>query len=242
MSKKFIVKNDDTQKHYSFLYDNLVELPNGDMQTVINFGVDADTEIDLEKSYDKYGYASVGENGLFVQKVGKQKSFHVNPMAKPFEPFYNWYETQMTSSTAPVPLVVSASDQQSGFEAYKAFNTLNASSDTWMTNSNIQNGWIQLDLGSPMVFNYLKVTSRNGTGYDTHAPKDFEILASNDNSTFINLGSINNQTAWKNYEQRTFAFGNSIAYRYYRINVLANNGGVILAINNITFGYEREVK
>lgn len=245
--KRLSIQNENNI--YSLSDKTLIHLPDNTNESIIEHGVEQGRYIQLDTPFTKHRYFNdtpvTSVNGkVFTHDIGKINTLSIKELAKnkSFEPIFTWYETNMTSNTAPSPLVASASDQQTGFETYKAFNNLNTASDTWMTNSNIVNGWIQLDLGSSMVFNCVRITSRNGVGYDTHSPKDFEILASNDNNTFTKLGTFNSNTAWKNYEQRAFTFSNTTAYRYYRVDVLSNNGGVIVAINNISFGYKREVK
>lgn len=249
VAKKFlydnglILQNSLTNKYYSLSDKTLIHPPNASNRNMLSYGIEQGKEIQLDVPFTKHIYVNDTPVGkVFTQGIESSNTLQMKEIKKEeYTPIFTWKETSMTSNTTPAPFIVSASDQQSGFEAYKAFNTLSGSSDTWMTNSNIVNGWIQLDLGSSMVFNCVRITSRNGVGYDTHSPKDFEILASNDNDTFTKLGTFNSNTAWKNYEQRLFTFNNTTAYRYYRVNVLSNNGGVIVAINNITFGYKREV-
>lgn len=249
VAKKFlydnglILQNSLTNKYYSLSDKTLIHLPNASNKNMISYGIEQGKEIQLDVPFTKHIYVNDTPIGkVFTQGIESSNTLQMKEIKKEeYTPIFTWKETSMTSNTTPAPFIVSASDQQSGFEAYKAFNTLSGSSDTWMTNSNIVNGWIQLDLGSSMVFNCVKVTSRNGVGYDTHSPKDFEILASNNNDTFTKLEAFNNNTGWKNYEQRLFTFSNTTSYRYYRVNVLSNNGGVIVAINNILFGYKREV-
>lgn len=247
--RKMIIKNPTTDNYYSLSDNTLIHLPNSTSESIIEHGIEQGKYIQLDTPFTKHRYfndtpvANVNSGKVFTHDVGVINTLSIKELVKNnnFESIFNWYETNMTANNAPSPLVASASDQQTGFETYKAFNNLNTASDTWMTNSNIVNGWIQLDLGSSMIFNCVRITSRNGVGYVTLSPKDFEILASNDNNTFTKLGTFNSNTAWKNYEQRAFTFSNTTAYRYYRVDVLSNNGGVIVAINNISFGYKREV-
>lgn len=241
---RLILQNSATNKNYSLLDNTLIHLPNSSNKNMILFGMEQGKEIALNVPFNKKNYVNDTPVGkVFTQGIESSNTLKVREIKKDndYVPIYNLFKTEMTSNTAPVPLVASSSNQQVGYEAYKAFNTLNSASDTWMTNSGVQNGWIQLDLGEGKVFNYVKITSRNGLGFDTHSPKDFEVLASNDNNIFTTIGSFNSNSNWTNYEQRAFTFNNTNPYRYYRINVLNNNGGVIVAINNILFGYKREV-
>jgi hypothetical protein len=47
---------------------------------------------------------------------------------------------------------------------------------------------------------------------------------SNDGTTWSTLDTQTNQTAWAVFESRLFTVTGSAAYRYYRLNITANNG------------------
>lgn len=153
-----------------------------------------------------------------------------------------WYETNMTSNTAPSPFVASASGHYgAGYEAYKAFNgtAINAS-DTWIGAGNTKTGWVQIDYGvsSPRIANILELKGRNSSVL-TDNVKDFNILGSNDNSIFKTLAEIRNQKDWQAIETRRYSFNNDKPYRYYRIQVLDNNGYNYVAIGDILFSYDK---
>ncbi|WP_342532377.1 discoidin domain-containing protein [Lysinibacillus sp. FSL R5-0849] len=149
------------------------------------------------------------------------------------------HETKMTSNNAPSPLVASASGQYgSGYEAYRAFDgNLN---NTWIGAGSLKTGWIQIDYGvsSPKIVNVLEITGRNSTVL-TDNVKDFNILGSNDNVNFDTLAQIRNQIDWAQVETRRFEFKNEKSYRYYRIQVLDNNGYSYVAIGEILFSYQK---
>ncbi|MFJ5790139.1 discoidin domain-containing protein [Lysinibacillus sp. NPDC093197] len=148
-----------------------------------------------------------------------------------------WYETKMTSNTAPSPLVASSSTfYNSTYFPFKAFNGTNVSGnyDQWLTQSGVLFGWIQLDFGVITRINRLKLGA--SSDYLTANPKNFKILYSNDGINFKVAKSIENQTNWKANEYREFSF-NAINARYIRIDVSENNGGTsYLAIGEIVFG------
>ncbi|WP_342550864.1 discoidin domain-containing protein [Lysinibacillus sp. FSL M8-0216] len=152
------------------------------------------------------------------------------------------HETKMTNITVPTPFVASASGHYgSGYEPYKAFNgtAINAS-DTWISSRNTIVGWIQIDYGasSPKIANVLELTGRNSSVL-TDNVKDFNILGSNDSVNFDTLAQIRNQIDWAQVETRRFDFENDKPYRYYRIQVLDNNGYSYVAIGEILFSYEK---
>ncbi|AJK88689.1 MULTISPECIES: discoidin domain-containing protein [Lysinibacillus] len=140
----------------------------------------------------------------------------------------------MTSNSAPAPFVISSSSEQSSFPSWRAFNGILSETTAWMTeNGVVSNAWIQVKLNSPRILAELKVTSRNGLGYDTHSPKDFNLLGSNDGSNWETIISISNQINWGSGESRKYLFNNSNSFIFYRLLVESNNGGVIIAIGEI---------
>ncbi|MEC1179202.1 discoidin domain-containing protein [Metasolibacillus meyeri] len=140
----------------------------------------------------------------------------------------------MTNNSAPAPFVISSSSEQSTFPSWRAFNGVLSEATAWMTESGVvSNAWIQVKLNSPRILAELKVTSRNGLGYDTHSPKDFKLLGSNDGSNWETIISISNQINWGSGETRKYLFNNSNSFIFYRLLVESNNGGVIIAIGEI---------
>lgn len=151
------------------------------------------------------------------------------------------HETKMTSNTAPSPLVASASGSySSSYYPWKAFNGLNADSLSWATPADTISGWIQIDYGIPKVANVVYVSSRN-TNQPSSSIKDFLILGSNDNSKFDTLATITNQTNWKQAETRKFTFQNDNSYRYYRCQVLSNNGFTYSDIGQLLYAQENTI-
>src|SRR6185312_1956906 len=75
----------------------------------------------------------------------------------------------------------------------------------------------------------------------TDAPKDFNILGSNDGVNFDVLSQIQNQTGWLQNQRRDFDFVNSNHYRYYRLQILTNNGHAnFTTVGEIKFGYNQK--
>lgn len=150
------------------------------------------------------------------------------------------HETKMTSNTAPTPRVASASSvYTTTYSAWKAFNgTVTDANDAWVTPTGVITGWIQIDYGESFQknVNILTLTSRNSTIVEAN-PKDFDILGSNDGITFDTLAKFRNQTNWAQVETRTFKFRNDNSYRYYRIQILNNNGHSFISIGDILFSY-----
>lgn len=139
------------------------------------------------------------------------------------------YETNMTSASIPSPLNATASS--SSWSPYKAFDGI-TNSGGWLCNATT--GWIQLDFGSVKEVN--KVMIYAGAFNLATAPKDFELLGSNDGVDFKSIFSIKNKTNWVATVGQEFTF-ERCSYRYYRINTTKNNGGAnYVNIDEIIFG------
>jgi hypothetical protein len=55
-------------------------------------------------------------------------------------------------------------------------------------------------------------------------PKDWQLQASNDGATWTALDTQNDQVFDYRLELKTYAIANPASYRYYRLNITANNG------------------
>lgn len=153
----------------------------------------------------------------------------------------SWIELSMTSNTTPSPYVASASSiLNSNHQAYKAFNGTNINyMDCWVTGENSTTGWIQIDYGEKKRMTKLKLTScLNALVYPiTTAPKTIKILGSNDNSDFVEIKTISDLVDWSVNQTKEFSIENNTSYRYYRLQVIENNGDATkTVIANIVFG------
>jgi hypothetical protein len=131
----------------------------------------------------------------------------------------------LTSNTSATPIVVSASSiYNSSYDAWKAFNNTNVDNvDCWVTASNTVTGWLKVDFGNPRIVNKYTITARNYSDTTT-APKTWTFEGSNDNTNWTVLDTRTNEINWVLAQKREYVFNNNIAYRYYRINITANNG------------------
>jgi len=98
----------------------------------------------------------------------------------------------------------------------------------WQTPVSTTTGWISYDLGAGIT---RKVIKYKITAPGTTAPKNWTFEGSNNNSSWTTLDTRTNSTGWASPETRTFTFSNTTGYRYYRLNVSANDGGTQLFIN-----------
>jgi len=125
----------------------------------------------------------------------------------------------------------SASSEYSG--SYPASNAFDDSNSTWWCSSVGTTGWIQYDLGSGVTKTAIRTTIRCPVTYTQYAPKDFTIKGSNNGSDWDTLKTVTGETGWSSNEQRTFDFTNATAYRYYRVDITAVDGGNYMGIAEI---------
>lgn len=85
-------------------------------------------------------------------------------------------------------------------------------------------GWLRYDFGANSAQIIKRYTLTSATLIPERDPKDWQFQGSNDGTTWTTLDTRTDQTfQWRAY-QRVFDIGNTTAYRYYRLNVTANNG------------------
>ncbi len=83
-------------------------------------------------------------------------------------------------------------------------------------------GTLTYDLGvAQVVEQYTVVSSFDREGRDA---KNWEFLASNDNVSWTTLDVQNDQSFVERYELKSYTIESPESYRYYRLNVTANNG------------------
>ncbi|MGN6625332.1 MAG: RICIN domain-containing protein, partial [Tepidisphaeraceae bacterium] len=90
-------------------------------------------------------------------------------------------------------------------------------------------GWLQKDFGA----NNAQVVKRytiDSADVATRDPKDWTLLGSQDGVNWTTLDSQSGQLFDYRMQQKTYNIANTTAYRYYRLNVTANNGATGLAI------------
>ncbi|MGF0347777.1 discoidin domain-containing protein [Rhodococcus sp. IEGM1300] len=131
----------------------------------------------------------------------------------------------MTGYNIPAPYVVSASQENSSMQAWKAFNGiasgLTSAYNEWSTNGT-PSGWIKIDLGVKE-----KVVQYSLTNNDRpeRMAKNWVLEGSNDDINWNQIDQKTEENLWGSVETRTYDILNPVEYRYYRLNVSANNGG-----------------
>jgi hypothetical protein len=85
-------------------------------------------------------------------------------------------------------------------------------------------GWIQSDFGAgntQAIKRYAVASANDVPGRD---PKDWQFQGSNDGSVWTTLDTQSNQAFANRYQTNTYTVASPAAYRYYRLNITANNG------------------
>ena len=98
----------------------------------------------------------------------------------------------------------------------------------WYCNS-ASTGWLQYDFGTGNA-QVVKRYTLNCADVDTRDPKNWNFMGSQDGSTWTTLDSQSNQSFVIRMGMNTYDIGNTTAYRYYRLDVTANNGATTMAI------------
>jgi len=133
----------------------------------------------------------------------------------------------MTSNTTPSPYVVSSNNNWEGYEAWKAFNnTLVNSGDTYLTQSGTTTSWLKIDFSTTTKVDAFSLYYRNNTTYN-EVPKTFILYGSNDDSSYEQIIKVDSQSLWATAEGRLYKFPFSVSFRYYKLNILENNGNLV---------------
>jgi hypothetical protein len=140
----------------------------------------------------------------------------------------------MTAASTPSGTAAASTEHASGsFAAWRAFARGNLADTTyrWITSAGTTTGWLRYDFGSgnsKVVRSYALAGENNGSSNLNRSPKSWTFQGSNDGSAWTTLDTQTNVPTWSLQELRTYAIANTTAYRYYRINVTANQGATDL--------------
>jgi fibronectin type 3 domain-containing protein/regulation of enolase protein 1 (concanavalin A-like superfamily) len=85
-------------------------------------------------------------------------------------------------------------------------------------------GWLKYDFGANSAQVVKSYTIVSAVDFPTRDPKDWLFEGSNDGSTWTTLDTQTSQTFAFRTTVSTFPLTNTTAYRYYRLNITANNG------------------
>lgn len=139
----------------------------------------------------------------------------------------------MTSNTSPSPYVASSStNYSSSYLPYNAFNRV-IEREGWCSASNTPSGWIGLDFKEPTSISGFSISIGE---YRTEvAPKDFELMGSNNGSDFVTIEIFTGVTGWSFRETRFFDLNKVCEYQQYRLKINTNNGYHYSSIAELSF-------
>lgn len=165
------------------------------------------------------GYKPYNEEVVELMIIKDGENYYTN------ENKIEFIETNMTANNRPIPLVASASSQfSSTFAAWKAFDGIQATSGAWVTASNVLSGWLMIDFSVKTPINGFTITARDIGTANITSPKVFNLQGSDDGINFTTLASYDSETLWKPRESRNYYISQEANYRYYRLNVIENEG------------------
>ena len=132
-----------------------------------------------------------------------------------------------TSSTAGT--VSSASATHDSYPASKAFDKKKTDGNGRWLAVKSNNMYLVYKFNEPTAVNGLNVVAGhdNKGGYNSvkRAPKAWTFEGSNDGEDWTVLDTQTSETGWSNGEERYYSFTNGEAYKFYKYNCTALNGG-----------------
>jgi hypothetical protein len=94
---------------------------------------------------------------------------------------------------------------------------------------NAPTGWIQYDFGAGNA-QVVKRYTINSADVAARDPKDWNFLGSADGANWTTLDSQSSQSFGTTMQMKTYDIGNTTAYRFYRLDITANNGATGVAV------------
>lgn len=140
----------------------------------------------------------------------------------------NFAPDNMTSNTEPAPYVASASEEDNGYKAFRAFE---GAAWGWSTIST-EAGWIEIDIGTAKSLYSYSVEGISFNG----APKAWKLYGSNDETSWDELDSQVDQIDWDDFEVREFTLDQSDmvdTYQYFKLDITEINGATYIYLVGI---------
>ncbi len=100
--------------------------------------------------------------------------------------------------------------------------------------------WIQLQYTDPIAISQYSISSANDA--PDRDPKNWELVASNDGTTWITLDSKENETFNDRFQTKNYSFSNEEAYTYYRLHIHENKGSGLMQVAEIRFLSVQEIR
>lgn len=118
--------------------------------------------------------------------------------------------------------IATASKEKATEPASKAFDGSTATK--WFNENGGSTGWLQYDFGSGIAWTVVRYDLSSANDVPARDPKDWQFLGSDNGANWTVLDTQTGQTFASRYLTKQYSITNSAAYRYYRLNITANNG------------------
>lgn len=148
------------------------------------------------------------------------------------------HTTNMTSDTTPVPLMASASSQNTAnLSAFRVFDGIGLS--RWDSNGAALPQWVDIDFGQNKMVNAVEIKSSGSSSNLANMPKHFTVEASNNNADWSIVGEFRDATWSAVNETKKFFLGRDCNFKRYRIMIheIENKTQTIVRISQILFSY-----
>lgn len=159
----------------------------------------------IKKVYGKYNY--FGGDGTNTFAVPKYTDTN------------KWFSPKQTSNTNPY--TVSASSNYNNWQIWWGFNNncTTSANNAWHSAVGSSTGhWVQIDFKVTKALAGISMAPRPEGNYKvSRMPRDFDIMGSNDSTTWNIIKSYTGINDYENYKYREFIFDAPVRYRYYRI-------------------------
>ncbi|MDR2107144.1 MAG: discoidin domain-containing protein [Holosporaceae bacterium] len=159
--------------------------------------------------------------------------FHLGRRAKTYRRHLNKYDNVvpiMTSDAtegADGTYLLSSSSEHSGHRRIYLFDHR---FDTRFELNGEGSGWVQVELPIAKFINVFAVGARSDDWRDA-APRNYELVGSNNGSDWTPLFSIADSPAFSHSELRTHQLNHSASYKFYRLNIGNSNRGSVLSFS-----------
>ena len=118
--------------------------------------------------------------------------------------------------------VAAASMEKISEPASNAFDGSTATK--WFNENDGSTGWLQYDFGPGNTWTVVRYDLSSANDVQGRDPKDWQFLGSNDGVNWKVLDTRMGEIFESRYQTKTYSANNNAAYRYYRLNITANNG------------------
>lgn len=179
----------------------------------------------------KYAYLLL----IFLMTVALSLKFNVN-ISHAEETFSENLIPVMTSNTSPSGKVTSSEHWQDtndwkAFDGVEQYSTAPGKYTAWGTTKTT--GWLSYEFADPKKIAKYVIGYGGfvGTSEFGSQPKDWTFEGSDDGLAWNILDTQKNVTSWIKNTPKSYIIQNNKAYKFYRINVTANNGSSSQTVN-----------